>query len=247
MAKHVWTKFLTEEDRVILEKSHMASRVGFGARPAILVIDATWAFTGDRNEPIVESMKRWSMSCGERAWNALPAMKKLIETGRGKGIPVIYTVYPPPRSDGWDMGSWRWKVAKEIDATVLGERSPDIDALAVHDEIRPGPRDLVVAKLKPSGFHGTPLNSFLNLLGADSLLVVGGVTSGCVRATVLDAFNENYRIALIEEGLFDRFESSHAMSLFDMDTKYADVVGIEETVEYLNSLPDRLFELPAGS
>ncbi len=79
-------------------------------------------------------------------------------------------------------------------------------------------------KQKPSGFFGTNMASYLTLLGCDSVIVTGTTTSGCVRATVLDAFSLNYRIALAEEGCFDRSQASHAINLCDMNAKYADVV-----------------------
>ena len=94
--------------------------------------------------------------------------------------------------------------------------------------IAPGPRDIVIKKQKPSGFFGTNLASYLTLLGCDSVIVVGTTTSGCVRATVVDAFSLNYRVILAEEGCFDRSEASHAVSLCDMHAKYADVVPTAE-------------------
>ncbi|MDX2511771.1 MAG: isochorismatase family protein [Desulfobacterales bacterium] len=243
MSEKLWDKFLTEADKKILGKTGLSTQVGFGARPAILVIDVAWAFTGEQDEPLLESMEKWPLSCGHIAWKTLPAMKQLIEAGRAKGIPVIYTTYPTMRTDFWYAGAWAWKIS-----TAGGNAPPPdgIDPNAVNDAIKPGPKDIVVKKYKPSGFHGTPLNSFLNLLQVDSLMVVGGVTSGCLRATVVDAFNENYRLAVIEEGCFDRFESSHAMNLFDMDAKYADVVHVEEATAHIESLENGLFNLPRG-
>jgi len=104
----------------------------------------------------------------------------------------------------------------------------------------------VIEKLKPSVFFGTPLLSFLVHLGADSLIVAGTTTSGCVRASVVDAFSNNYRVAIVEEGCFDRSQASHALSLCDMNAKYADVVRLEETLDYIEALPKGLFKLPAG-
>src|SRR5439155_14188766 len=89
--------------------------------------------------------------------------------------------------------------------------------------------------------------AFLTLLGADSVIVVGTTTSGCVRATVVDAFSLNYRVVLAEEGCFDRSEASHAVSLCDMHAKYADVVPTAEVLAYFDRLPSDLFDLPAGS
>jgi maleamate amidohydrolase len=104
----------------------------------------------------------------------------------------------------------------------------------------------VVKKQKPSGFFGTNLASYLVLLGCDSLLVTGTTTSGCVRATVLDAFSNNYRCTVIEDGCFDRSQASHAINLCDMNAKYADVIKSDEAVTYMKALPDGLFDLPPG-
>src|ERR671923_1855 len=134
----------------------------------------------------------------------------------------------------------------------FGERP----ALLVHDDldgneivtlIAPGPRDIVIKKQKPSGFFGTNLASYLTLLGCDSVIVTGTTTSGCVRATVLDAFSLNYRIALAEEGCFDRSQASHAINLCDMNAKYADVVKTSEVLAFFDSLPSGMFDLPKGS
>ena len=122
----------------------------------------------------------------------------------------------------------------------------NLDGNTIVAEIAPQPQDIVIEKLKPSVFFGTPLLSHLVLLGADSLIVAGTTTSGCVRATVVDAFSNNYRVAIVEEGCFDRSQASHALSLCDMNAKYADVFRLEETLAYIEALPKGLFNLPAG-
>jgi len=103
-----------------------------------------------------------------------------------------------------------------------------------------------VLKQKPSGFFGTNLLSYLVLLGCDSVVVTGTTTSGCVRATVLDAFSNNFRVTVAKEACFDRSQASHAVNLCDMHSKYADVLPVEEVKQYLASLPKGLFELPRG-
>ena len=222
----------------------LAHGAGFGNRPALLVIDVNLAFCGERPEPILKSIKRWRTSCGEEAWVALEYIKSLIETARAKGLPVIYTT-GERRPDNWDAGSWRWKSTRgdEAPSTVHG----DMDGNGIVTMIAPGPRDIVIKKQKPSGFFGTNLASYLTLLGCDSVIVVGATTSGCVRATVVDAFSLNYRVTLAEEGCFDRSEASHAVSLCDMHAKYADVVSTAEILSYFNQLPADLFDLPTGS
>jgi nicotinamidase-related amidase len=88
--------------------------------------------------------------------------------------------------------------------------------------------------------------SYLQLLQCDSLLVTGTTTSGCVRASVLDAFSNNIRCSVIEEGCFDRSQASHAINLCDMNAKYADVIKSDEALEYLRGLPRGMFDLPSG-
>ena len=91
-------------------------------------------------------------------------------------------------------------------------------------------------------FHGTPLLGYLIDLGIDTLIVTGTTTSGCVRATVLDAFSQNYKITIVEECTFDRFESSHAINLFDMHCKYCDVLPLDEVTAYLASVERGLYD-----
>ena len=244
MSEPIWNKFLTERDRAVFAAGGFGARAGFGKRPALLVIDVNWAFCGERPEPILESIRRWRTSCGEEAWVALDYIKSLIDAARAKGLPVIYTT-GERRPDNWDAGSWRWKSTRGDEAG--GSPGDAIDGNEIVAMIAPGPRDIVIRKQKPSGFFGTSLAAYLTLLGCDSVVVVGTTTSGCVRATVVDAFSLNYRVTLAEEGCFDRSEASHAVSLCDMHAKYADVVPTAEVLSYFDRLPGGLFDLPAGS
>src|SRR5229473_4725150 len=243
MSEPIWNKFLTERDKAVFAAGGFGARAGFGKRPALLVIDVNWAFCGERPEPILQSIKRWRTSCGEEAWVALEHIKALIERARAKGLPVIYTT-GERRADNWDAGSWRWKSTRGEEAGGLPEEA--IDGNEIVAMIAPGPKDIVIRKQKPSGFFGTNLASFLTLLGVDSVVVVGTTTSGCVRATVVDAFSLNYRVILAQEGCFDRSEASHAVSLCDMHAKYADVAATAEILSYFELLPAGLFDLPAG-
>jgi maleamate amidohydrolase len=167
----------------------------------------------------------------------------LLYAARAKGLPVIYTT-GQYREDQWDMGSWAWKNGGTDDWDGRGQNRGGNDII---DEIAPQPQDIVIRKLKPSAFSSTPLNAFLTQLGADSLIVTGTSTSGCVRASVIDAFSENYRVTLAEEGCFDRSEASHAINLCDMNAKYANVVPTDEVINYIKTLPEELFNLPSGT
>jgi maleamate amidohydrolase len=202
-----------------------------------------WAFCGDKPEPILESIKHWRSSCGAESWVAVEYIQSLIEVAHAKGVPVIYTT-GVVRPDNWDAGGWRWKNRRRDED--LARPPGGLDPNEIVTPIAPGPRDIVVYKQKPSGFFGTNLSAYLTLLGCDSVIVTGTTTSGCVRATAVDAFSLNYRVILPEEGCFDRSEASHAISLCDMHAKYADVVKTAEVLEYLNGLPPGLFELPSG-
>jgi maleamate amidohydrolase len=244
MSEPVWDQFLTERDKAVFAAAGYGARGGFGKRPALLVIDVNYAFCGDKSEPILESIKRWRNSCGEESWPAVAAIKSLIEKAHEKGIPVIYTT-GVVREDNWDAGSWGWKNNRNDERPKVP--ASNIDGNQIVDEIAPAPQDIVVYKQKPSGFFGTNMTSYLTLLGCDSVIVTGTTTSGCVRATVIDAFSLNYRVALAEEGCFDRSQASHAINLCDMNAKYADVVKASEVLVYFDTLPAGMFDLPKGS
>jgi len=244
MNERIWDKFLTERDKAVFAAGGFGARAGFGKRPALLVIDVSWAFCGERPEPILESIKHWRNSCGAESWEAVAHIKTLIDAAHAKSLPVIYTT-GERRSDNWDAGSWRWKSTRGDEAG--GAPGGGVDGNEIVTMIAPGQRDIVVKKQKPSGFFGTNLPSYLTLLGCDSVIVVRTTTSGCVRATVVDAFSLNYRVIVAEEGCFDRSEASHAVSLCDMHAKYADVVPTAEVLSYFDQLPADLFDLPPGT
>jgi maleamate amidohydrolase len=128
----------------------------------------------------------------------------------------------------------------------MGLNPRNLKSNVIVPDIAPAPQDLVVGKQKPSAFHGTPLLGYLIQFGCDGVIVTGTTTSGCVRATVVDAFSTNYHVAVVEDGCADRSQASHAINLYDMNAKYADVIGSAEVIAYINRLPDGLFELPSG-
>ena len=242
--ERIWDKYLTERDKAVFKTSGFGARGGFGKRPALLIIDVSYGFAGDKPEPILESIKRWSNSCGAESWDAIAVIKELASGFRAKKLPVIYTT-GVNRADGWDVGSWAWKNTRTSES--LPTPTQNIDANAIVAEIAPQAQDLVVLKQKPSGFFGSNLQSYLQLLGADSVIVTGTTTSGCVRATVIDAFSLNFHVAIAEDGCFDRSQASHAINLCDMHAKYADVMPGAEILDYIKTLPDDLFPgLPKG-
>jgi len=241
--EQVWDRYLTERDKQVFAAGGFGATQGYGKRPAVVVVDVNYAFCGERPEPILESIKRWRASCGAEAWDGVAAIAKLLAAARARGLPVVYTT-GARRDDRWDAGSWAWKNPRVTEQPRT--QAENLDGYTIVPQIAPQPRDIVIYKHKPSAFFGTPLQSFLVQLGVDSILLTGTTTSGCVRATAVDAFSFNYRVALVEEGCFDRSQASHALSLCDLHAKYADVVTLEDALRHVEALPAGLFELPRG-
>lgn len=221
MPDNIWNRFLTDRDRAVIESAGYGARTGLGARPALLVVDMTYNFCGDRPEPVLDSIRRWRASCGEAAWEAIPHIAELIAAARTTGRPVIYTL----RDDG-PGGRSDDKNRRRAEDRAEGNR--------IVSELAPGPDDLVVAKRKPSAFFDTPLSGVLRRLECDTLIVAGCTTSGCVRATAVDGFSHDLRVAIPFDAVFDRCEASHAIGLFDLQAKYADVLPSAELAGYLS-------------
>jgi nicotinamidase-related amidase len=229
-------QFLSERDKLVFAKSGYGNRVGFGERPVILIIDVNYAFCGEESLPILESIETYHNSCGEEAWQGVAAIERLIAAGRVKRVPIIYTTgYGHPIAGTFGLGRWNDKVPNEADD--IDERANEIVA-----PIAPQGHDIVIEKTMPSAFFATNLLSYLVNLRADTILVCGTTTSGCVRASVVDGFSYSYRMTVVEEGTFDRGQASHAINLFDMDMKYADVTPLDDVLDYLESLSPGLFD-----
>lgn len=234
----VWDDVITETDRAVFERAGWGRRAGYGERPAVMVIDVNYNFCGDRAEPILDSIERWRYSCGPAAWEqGIPAIRKVLEAARRKRLPVIYTTNPR-RADGFDLGVWTLKSTRaEDEVDVMGHKGNEIVA-----EVAPRESDLFIEKRKPSAFFGTPLVSHLNMMGADSLILTGTTTSGCVRASAVDALSYDFRVTIPHEAVFDRGGVSHKIALFDLHMKYVDVTDLADVLAYLEGLPAGLFD-----
>lgn len=233
----IWDDVLGDRDRAVFAAAGWGARAGFGQRPALLIIDVNYNFCGDRREPILESIERWHFSCGERAWDGVAAIQRLLAVARQKRLPVIYTTNPR-RHDGFDLAMWALKGSRSAEAVdVQGHQGNEII-----QEVAPRDDDLFIEKRKPSAFFATPLMSHLSAMRADSLILTGTTTSGCVRATAVDALSYDLRVTIPEEAVFDRSELSHKVSLLDLHMKYVDVTDLAETLEYLEGLEAGLFD-----
>lgn len=228
-----WDGLIPEGELEIYRAAGYGKRGTWGARPAVLVVDVNYNFAGDRPEPILESIKRFRNSCGEIAWQAIPRIAALLDVARNHGVPVLYSTQGY-RPDALGAGSWAEKNSR---VTTPSEESLRFGAEIVK-EIAPRPDEVVVRKDKPSAFFGTSLASHLVARGIDTVVVAGTTTSGCVRATAVDAFSYNYRVVVVEDCVFDRAETTHRLNLFDLQSKYADVVPSREVVTYFETLDD---------
>lgn len=187
---------------------------GLGERPAVLVVDMTVGFVeNERASTFVPAARE----CAGR-------IARLLERTRAAGLPTFYSRGAPFRVEA-EAGGWLRGRGLGITASSNSEEDRK-----VIDALRPGPEDVVVIKAKQSAFFGTQLNAMLNYLGVDSLIVAGVTTSGCVRATVNDAFALNYRVVIPIECVADRSQISHQVELFDMAVKYADVLELDQLI-----------------
>jgi nicotinamidase-related amidase len=222
--QHVWEDLINDEIRLIKENYKSGSELG--DKPALLCIDNYNAVFGDRREPLSEAIKRFPSSCGERAWDAVEPTKKLLEKARAKKIPVIHTTRHS-----------RLEMMTGIVSTKRSRASQDTDwAHAFFPPLAPAEDEIVIKKLRASAFFGTPLDVCLASAGVNTVIIVGNSTSGCIRATCVDAFMRGYAVAVVEECVFDRNLLSHKVNLFDMDCKYADVMFADEMIGYLDRL-----------
>ena len=227
----MWDDVLTGRDKQVFGAAGYGKRQGFGHRPAVIVVDVNYNFVGDVPEPILDSIKKYRNSCGEEGWQGVAQIRRLLEAARAASVPIFYST-APSRQTALTAGRWHGKNSRGAeDFHSQAQDGNDI----VH-EITPQDGDIVILKDKPSVFFGTPLMSYLHELQVDTLLVAGTTTSGCVRATVVDAFSYNFKVVVVEECVFDRGQTSHKVNLFDMQAKYADVVPLEAALGYLDEL-----------
>jgi nicotinamidase-related amidase len=193
-------------------------RAGFGSRPALIVVDVNLGFT-DPASPLACDLD-----------DVVESIARLLDEGRRAGIPVVYTTVSYGEGDRVAAAAFIDKIPALL-TLEAGTRWTEIDP-----RIAPRAGEPVLNKLFASAFFGTPLSSLLTAAGCDSLIVTGASTSGCVRATVVDALQHGYRPIVPRDAVGDRNPAAHEASLYDIDAKYGDVVTAEDTVEHLEEL-----------
>jgi maleamate amidohydrolase len=224
---HCWQDVVPAD--VLELYSHYQRKIFVGPDPALLAIDLyELAYQGGA-KPVGELHKTHPSACGEYAWNAIEPTKKLFAAARAAGLPIFYTTQDTrPESR-----------PAAIKATNRQKMRVDAEAYAIRPEWKPQAGDTVITKQRASAFYGTPLPAHLQQLGIRTLIICGESTSGCVRASAVDAYSHGFHVVLAEECCYDRSLLSHKVNLFDMHHKYTDVMRTDEIVAHLKGMQVR--------
>lgn len=221
----IWDDYLDERDKKVYQEAGLGKKMGIGKKPALVIVDVQYGFTGDSPEKIEESIRNYPTSCGESSWEAIEHIKSLLDAARKATIPVFFTIIEGSKSASNERVAIKGNIF-DHPSLLEGEKGTQ-----VVEKLKPQYGEIVISKKKPSAFFGTPLVSYLTAQQIDTVIITGCTTSGCVRASVIDAFSNNYRVIVPEECVFDRGIASHAINLFDMQQKYADVLPVEEVIK----------------
>jgi maleamate amidohydrolase len=192
-------------------------RIGFGDRPALIIIDMANAFTDA------------TAMLGSNLDNQIAATVPILEAAHARNVPVFFSTVRYDDREMRDAGIWASK------QKGLGTLTADTNGWEIDRRLDFRKTDTLLVKKYASCFFGTDLGSRLVAQRIDTLIITGCTTSGCVRATAIDAVQYGFRPMVVCEAVGDRSASAHAQSLFDLDAKYADVVGLNDTVQYLNT------------
>jgi maleamate amidohydrolase len=224
---NIWNDLLSETDRNVIENAGYGKSRGLGDSPLLTVIDCQYNYIG-ADEPILDQQDRWPAGGGAAAWQAVRVTSTLLAEARDAGVPVLYTRNVQKRTVRFDSfaGKSTWNKTATLDDA---EGSQIVSDIAPHDD------DLVLDKSYASAFFGTPLVTYMVGLGVDTLVISGMSTSGCVRATAVDAVTRGFKVAVVADAVADRIASSHKVALLDLWMKYTDVIDSEMAVEYLRS------------
>jgi maleamate amidohydrolase len=233
----VWDDVLTGQDRALWDKVIVERKLGH--RPAVIVIDVNYAFVGSHPMPIEEAIEEYRTSCGEIGWEAIPHIRELTDVAREMGVPIFYSTALSTSYDrgsnvrgiGWGQDPGR-PPKKTKDAAAIQKQ---IEGNKIVEELGMQSGDFLIEKVGASVFLGTPLVQQLIDMAVDTVILCGTTTSGCVRATAVEASNYNFHAAVVEEGTFDRFEISHKVSLMDIHAKYGKVMSQGDALEYLKT------------
>lgn len=222
-----WRGYVPDSELETYRKGGFAQRIGIGERPALLNIDTTRMFV----DPAYSF-------CGAHMTDMMGAITQITESFRRLGLPIYYT-RRDDRSHPAYRGMWNLKLAIPDDFQLVSDPRAD----EWPEDYAPRLEDRIVRKNKPSGFFGSMLDNFLRYDEVDTVILVGVSTSGCVRASAVDAFSHNFRVVLIDEACGDRSPQAHKANMFDLDMKFADV----ESLDYVTGCLEKQFGGSSGS
>jgi maleamate amidohydrolase len=212
------TERALQSDAEFFKQRGFGLKIGFGERPALLVIDMLMAFTNPQ------------MMLGANLDKEIEAIKPLLALAHERDIPVIFSTVIYSDADLKDASIWALK-QKGVVTLRGGSEGVKIDPRLDFRKT-----DSLLVKKYASCFFGTDLVSRLLSRRVDTLIIVGCTTSGCVRATAVDAVQTGLRPMVVREAVGDRSAAAHEQSLFDLNAKYADVVSLDETLQYLRTV-----------
>jgi maleamate amidohydrolase len=225
-AMNPWDKIIPQHELEVYRAAGFGRHTGLGKRPALVIIDVQYRTVGTQPRPFMEAIKEFPTACGQVGWDAVHHIVRVLKFFRSQGWPVLYPYVSPKET--FDKG----RLADKVPALMtVATRGYDFVV-----EIAPETNDVLLPKKHPSAFFGTPLVSYLIERGVDTLVVTGCTTSGCVRGTVVDGFAYNFHILVPYECVYDRSQVSHAVNLFDMSEKYADVMSTDAALVALQSI-----------
>jgi nicotinamidase-related amidase len=207
-----------KEDEEFFRQRGFGIKIGFGERPALIIIDMLKGFTDS------------TMPLGANLDMQIEAQKPLLKVAHERDIPVIFSTVMYEEAEAKDAGLWGIKMKGSLTLTAGSE------AVKIDPRVGMQPKDILLVKKYASCFFGTDLVPRLNSRRVDTLIITGCTTSGCVRATAVDAVQNGFRPMVVREAVGDRSVAAHEQSLFDLNAKYADVVSLDETLQYLKTI-----------
>ena len=209
---------MTSSEEEFFRQRGFGQKIGFGERPALIIIDMVKAFTDA------------SRMLGANLDTQIEATRPLLEVAHQRGFPVLFSTVRYEDQNLRDAGLWGLKMKGSATLTA------DSDGWEIDPRLEVRPADSLLFKKYASCFFGTDLVPRLTSRGVDTLIVTGCTTSGCVRATAVDAIQNGFRPMVVREAVGDRSVPAHEQSLFDLNAKYADVVSLDETLRYLRDV-----------
>jgi len=212
--RHCWEDIADESMR----KTYAAYErpLGIGARPAILAIDLyNLVFEGGPHPP-EDLCERFPSTCGRYAHEALGPINQVLAHARALGMPVVHVT-----------------ASRSKTLAATNRQGQDGGSYEFHPFCAPIPGEAIIEKERASAFYGTQIVAELVQQGIDTVIVIGETTSGCVRASVVDAYSNGFHVAVVEDAVFDRSWLNHCVNLFDMHHKYADVLSSRTLLQLL--------------